>query len=138
MNDLTAKKISEAAQKELDTLLKKFEDDFAKTIERISTLDIVAGSPALVNTGEQNTTGDDIRALLTHVLNQQFKRQKTPLERQVNHVGGQVFNTVFSTFFGEDIRTPDFNPSANPSMRLSQSQIAADIFSIISRSGRNS
>lgn len=136
MNEDIAKKISEAAQRELEKLLKQFEDDFANTIKRISNLDIEV-EPFSTTSNGTDKAGEDFRSDLASLINQQFRRQKTPLEREVNQIGGSLFNTIFSNFFGEGTRTADFNPSVNSSMRLSQSQSAADIFSILSSSGRN-
>ena len=137
MDNEFAGKIREAAQKELEALLKQFEEDFEKTVERISNLDIDV-EPFSTTDKRSDELGEDFRGTLASLLNQQFRRQRTPLEREVNRIGGSVFNTVFSNFFGSGARTADFNPSANNSpMRLSQSQSAADIFSILNSSRRN-
>jgi|GEM_PF-6365816 len=141
MDEDYAKKIREAAQQELDELLKKFENDFTKTVERIKNIDIevdTISNPSLNNNSINEELGEEFRGTIAGLINQQFRRQKTPLERQVNRIGSRLFNSVFSNYFGDGSRTADFNPSANSGMRLSQSQSAFDIFSILSSSKRNS
>jgi hypothetical protein len=130
------KSFSEAAQKEIDALLKQFEEDFAKTIERISALDIdLSGLSRISNS---SASSDDPRNIIASLINQQFKRQKTPLEREVNRYGSQFFADFIPVLLGTQTTGTSYNPAAQNPMRLSQSQSAGDIFSMLSRSHRNS